>query len=152
MQIVGNYLIGSLPEWEAILRLVLALFAGYFIGVERETHRKPAGIRTYGLVCLGSCLFTLLSFLGPTLDPKRIAAAIITGVGFLGAGTIWKYGTRVRGLTTAAGLWVAAAIGMTFGYGYYLLATVPIILTILSFYGVGLLEERVRRDIKRRRK
>jgi putative Mg2+ transporter-C (MgtC) family protein len=101
------------------IRLVLALLAGGIVGIERERHDRPAGLRTHILVCLGSTLITLISIdmAGESADRTRIAAQIVTGIGFLGAGTIFRAEGGVRGLTTAAGLWVVAGIGMGIGAG-----------------------------------
>jgi putative Mg2+ transporter-C (MgtC) family protein len=127
------------------LRLLVAAIAGALIGYEREYMGKAAGLRTYALVSLGSCLFTLVSIFGvqqlpPAISPSedfnynydgsRIASTIVTGIGFLGAGSIILRGSRVEGLTTAAGLWVAAALGMAIGYGYYALTGVAVITTL----------------------
>ncbi|MFN3649048.1 MAG: MgtC/SapB family protein [Armatimonadota bacterium] len=103
------------------LRLLLSILAGALVGLERERQDRPAGLRTHILVCMGSTLFTYASLLtagadGPA-DPGRIAAQIVSGIGFLGAGTIFRSDTGVRGLTTAAGLWVVAAIGMGVALG-----------------------------------
>ncbi|MFD2169535.1 MgtC/SapB family protein [Tumebacillus lipolyticus] len=115
-----------------VVRLLIAFIAGAIMGMEREKNLKTgkfhtgAGFRTYSLVCLGSCMFALASeygfpTTGATDDPGRVAAQVVAGVGFLGAGTIIKDGRGfVRGLTTAAGLWVAAAIGLMIGAGMYL--------------------------------
>lgn len=111
-----------------VSKLLLSFLLGGVIGLERESHRRPAGLRTHILVSTGSCLITLVSVysaapIGPdavgTVDPTRIAANIITGIGFLGAGTILRDGMTVRGLTTAASLWVVAAIGLAVGFGFY---------------------------------
>ncbi|KEO83071.1 MgtC/SapB family protein [Tumebacillus flagellatus] len=116
------------------VRLIIAFIAGAIMGMERERNLKAshtgsatgAGFRTYSLVCLGSCMYALASefgfpTIGPTMDPGRVAAQVVAGVGFLGAGTIIKDKSGfVRGLTTAAGLWVAAAIGLMIGAGMYL--------------------------------
>jgi uncharacterized membrane protein YhiD involved in acid resistance len=114
-------------------RLGVSLILGGVIGIEREIHGKSAGLRTHMLVALGSALFTILSFAVPDLlhsstsDPTRIAAQVLTGVGFLGAGTILQSRGSVHGLTTAASIWLVAAIGMAAGSGFYrgaVLATV----------------------------
>src|SRR4051812_19683967 len=103
---------------ELAVRMVVAAALGAAIGLEREIHEHPAGMRTHLLVALGSAIFTELSIFGfagigaPPIDPSRVAAQIVSGIGFLGAGAILKYGTSIRGLTTAASLWTAAAIGM----------------------------------------
>ncbi len=97
---------------------------GAVIGLERARRQHAAGFRTMAMVSVGSCLFTLLggAVLGGRTDPTRIAAQVVTGIGFLGAGTILREGGGIRGLTTAATIWVVAAIGMTAGFGFYVLA------------------------------
>ena len=112
---------------ELTLRLVVALLLGAVIGWERELQRMPAGFRTHALVSLGSAIFTVVSayaFTGPLSDPTRIAAQIVSGVGFLGGGAILHYGGTVRGLTTAASLWAVAAVGMAAGAGLFVVAAV----------------------------
>jgi len=100
-----------------VLRLLLAGVLGGLIGYEREAHGRPAGLRTHILVCLGAAMFTIVSsaYSGQNADPGRVASQIVTGIGFLGAGTIIRQGSIVRGLTTAASLWTTAAIGMAVG-------------------------------------
>jgi putative Mg2+ transporter-C (MgtC) family protein len=104
--------------------------------MEREFHGHPAGIKTLGLVGVGACLFTGLGLeaFGTTTDPTRIAAQVVTGVGFLGAGAILRQGSEVHGLTTAASIWVAAAVGMSVGFGFYLPAifTTVLVLAMLT--------------------
>jgi len=113
-------------DWELELmfaaRALLATVLGALIGLERERHHSDAGIRTYAAVALGSCLFSLISGHIPDTDPSRIAANIVTGMGFLGAGVIFRAGDRTLGLTTAATLWATAAIGTAVGFGMYPLA------------------------------
>jgi putative Mg2+ transporter-C (MgtC) family protein len=113
-------------EGEVLLRLVLACILGGLIGYERQSRRKSAGLRTNILVCLGSCLIMILSqevysaVEGRTnADPARLAAQVVSGIGFLGAGTIMKEGLTVKGLTTAACLWVVAGVGLAVGAGFY---------------------------------
>jgi putative Mg2+ transporter-C (MgtC) family protein len=119
-----------------LLRLSVAGALGGAIGFERELRERGAGLRTHLVVCLGSALFTLVSayaFVGPHVDPTRIAAQIVSGIGFLGAGAIIRQGLSVRGLTTAATLWLVAAIGMAAGAGYYdaaIIATAGALLTL----------------------
>lgn len=118
-------------DWTAILQLVLALFAGTLIGAEREYRSKSAGLRTIALICFGSAVFTMLSLkLGSPINQDRFAANIITGIGFLGAGVIFKEENRVTGLTTAAIIWVSAAIGVCIGAGYYLIALASVIIVV----------------------
>jgi putative Mg2+ transporter-C (MgtC) family protein len=105
-----------------LLRIALAVAAGAIIGAEREYRSKSAGFRTIILICLGSCLFTIFSALINIAEPERIAVGIVSGIGFLGAGVIFKSDNRVTGLTTAATIWATAAIGMGMGAGYYLYA------------------------------
>lgn len=113
-------------DTQIILRLVLSVFLSGLIGLERQFHRRTAGLRTHILVCLGSCLIMLTSLYvfdiykdKVPLDPARIAAGVITGIGFLGAGTIIREREGIRGLTTAASLWVVAGIGLAVGVGFY---------------------------------
>ncbi len=112
--------------WEAVARVFLAMLLSGLIGAEREAHERPAGLRTHVLVGVGACLFMLLSLAMTELggDPGRIAAQVVTGIGFIGAGTIWMRGDVIRGLTTAASIWATAAIGMLVGAGWYTLAIV----------------------------
>jgi len=118
-------------EIELIARLVLGFVLSGIVGLEREVSLKPAGLRTHILVGLGSTLLTILSSQGfPNSDTSRIAASIVVGIGFLGAGTIIKTEQKVIGLTTAATLWIGSSIGIAAGSGHYLLA---IAVTILAF-------------------
>jgi putative Mg2+ transporter-C (MgtC) family protein len=121
-------------ELNLALRLVLGLVLGAIIGFERELHRQPAGFRTHSLVALGATLFTIVSgfgFSGIGADPTRIAAQIVTGIGFIGAGTILQYRGQIRGLTTAASLWSVAAIGMAAGAGLYIMAVTGTVLVLV---------------------
>lgn len=130
------------PTSEAILRLLLTMLLSGCIGAEREAHERPAGLRTHVLVGVGSCLFTLLSLSMAEKhgDPGRIAAQVVTGIGFIGAGTIWLRGDVIRGLTTAASIWTTAAIGMVVGAGYYLLGTVATLMVLTALIGLRLVE------------
>lgn len=126
--------------WEACLRLVIAAFCGGIIGWDRESEGRAAGLRTYMMVALGAAGFTLVAMelmsaidnqdSPPGADPAKIIAAIVGGIGFLGAGAIIQSGGKVKGLTTAAGLWVIAAVGMAAGAGYYIAAGA---VTVLAF-------------------
>ena len=120
-------------ELTLLIPLAIAALFGSLIGIERELRHKPAGIGTNILICAGACLFALLSSRVDPGSPSRIASNILTGVGFIGAGLILKEtdGT-VRGLTTAAGIWMAAAIGMAIGYEYYIIAAAGTVLAIFS--------------------
>ena len=114
---------------ETLTSLILAVVLGAIVGIQREKAHRPAGLRTHMLVCLGSCLFTIIS-VSFSLDPTRIASGIVAGIGFIGAGTIWAEKDKVKGITTAASLWSTAAIGLTVGIGDFPLA---ITVTIIVF-------------------
>ena len=124
-----------ITTFEIILRLVISVVLGGLIGWQRGRTKHPAGIRTYGLVSLGSAAFAMLSAfgfgVGDNVDTSRIASQILVGVGFIGAGIILHRGTSVMGLTTAAALWVAAAIGMAVGAGQYVIAVAVSLLTFI---------------------
>ena len=139
---------------EFLLRILVAALLGGFIGLERDIHGRAAGLRTHLLVSLGSALFMVMSELVAThavtltnqglarmfSDPGRIAAQIVTGIGFLGAGTIIKEGLTIRGLTTAACLWLVAAVGMAAGGGYLLIAISTTFIALTSLIGLHYLE------------
>lgn len=135
----------SAENFEILVRILTASLLGGLVGLERDKHGRAAGLRTHLLVSLGAAVFTVISLEmsrysgqgGPTADPGRIAAQIVTGIGFLGAGVILKAGTNVRGLTTAACLWTAAAIGMAAGAGFYLIAGVT---TLVALAGLIVLK------------
>jgi putative Mg2+ transporter-C (MgtC) family protein len=116
-----------------VLQVVLALILSSILGWQRQQRGKWAGIRTYALVGGGAALFTILSINAFGFDSARVASNIVTGIGFLGAGTILHKADRVEGLTTAAGLWMVAAIGMAVGVEYYILATAVSLLALLIF-------------------
>lgn len=129
--------------YEIIFKLTLAGVLGGLIGLERESLSRPAGLRTYTLVCIGSALAMIVSidmyaqyYQTVNADPGRIAAQVISGIGFLGAGTIMREGASVQGLTTAAGLWVVACIGLAVGSGLYIpaIATTVLILFVLIYF------------------
>jgi putative Mg2+ transporter-C (MgtC) family protein len=143
----------DLSTTEALLRLLLAATLGGAIGLERELRDHEAGFRTHLIVALGACVFTLVSAYawtdwtfsrasGTVFDPTRIAAQIVTGIGFLGAGAIIVRGVNVRGLTTAATLWVVAAIGMAVGTGYYIVSVGASALVLVSLGPLKLLSAR----------
>ena len=151
--------IPSLPGWDAFLRLLVAGLLGAAIGFERELRDREAGIRTHLLVSLGSALFTIVSAYGfheflvsggnvVRADPSRIAAQIVTGIGFLGAGAIIREGLSVRGLTTAATLWVVAAIGMACGAGYYWPAAAAAVLSVFALWPLRIWAYRLIERIK----
>ena len=124
-----------LPELEIVLRLLLAVALGAVIGFQRERAKKAAGLRTHILISLGAALFTIVSVFGfpGTVDVSRVAAGVVTGIGFIGAGVV-IHGTRgehVVGLTTAASIWITAAVGLAAGAGIYIVAIAAAILTLL---------------------
>lgn len=110
-----------ISDTEIFIRLGMSLMLALILGIEREYKQQPAGIRTHILICVGSCLLMILSIIVPELyhstnnDPARIAAQVVSGIGFLGAGAIMRNGLTTKGLTTAANIWVTAAIGLTVG-------------------------------------
>lgn len=128
-------------ETEAILRLLSAVLVGLLVGTEREYRNKSAGVRTMTLICVGSALFTLLSAHFEEARSGRIAANIVTGIGFLGAGVIYKSDERVQGLTTAAVIWVTASLGMAIGDGYIGLGLFAAVLVLLVLVGFEVLEK-----------
>jgi putative Mg2+ transporter-C (MgtC) family protein len=149
----------TLGGWHVLLRLCVAAGLGAVVGFEREIRDREAGIRTHLLVSLGSGLFTIVSAYGfhefltagsnvIRADPTRIAAQIVTGIGFLGAGAIIREGLSVRGLTTAGSLWVVAAIGMASGAGYYWAAVVTTLLTIFALGPLRVLSHKVIERLK----
>jgi putative Mg2+ transporter-C (MgtC) family protein len=145
-----------MSEWEGLLRLLVAAAVGGAIGFERETVDKGAGLRTYMLVSVGAATFTTLSMLivdqfgegasNVRVDPARIPSYIISGIGFIGGGIIFRDATRVKGVTTAAGVWVAAAIGTAAGAGYYIMAIGCTVLTLAILFALRRLQ--IMLDIK----
>ena len=115
---------------EVIIRLFLAILAGGLIGLEREVVHKPAGVRTHMLVSLGSALFVLLTMEKFPNEIARIIAGVATGIGFLGAGTIFKAKSEVHGLTTAASIWAVSAVGMAVGLGDYFMTIIAVVLIL----------------------
>lgn len=147
-------------DWELALRLLTAAALGGLIGFEREIRDQPAGFRTHILVAVGSCLFAIISaygfdaFLGfrpqeIRFDPSRIAAQIVTGIGFLGAGAIIRYGMTVRGLTTAASLWIVAAIGLAVAVGQWAMAATATAITLVALWALRRIRPRLTRGLKR---
>lgn len=137
----------------ATFRLFLAFFAGMLIGIEREAHSQPAGMRTHILITIGSALAMLLSIFIPQTyigfqngDPARIAAQVVSGIGFLGAGAILKFGVNVRGLTTAASVWAMAMIGLAIGAGMFMVSLVALIIILFSLSVMDTFEKHLFRN------
>lgn len=127
-------------ETEHVLKVLFAFLAGALLGIEREYRSKPAGFRTMILIAVGSCLFSMLSITFEA-NADRIASNIVTGIGFIGAGVIFKEGLNVRGITSAATIWMAAAIGMCIGFGHYILAAIVVALVLATLIVLTRLEE-----------
>jgi len=153
----GNSYMGSY-ELSLLIKLAMAALAGGLVGLERETHGRPAGMRTNLLVAVGACTMMIISEAftlkygvdgGDTLlrlDPSRTAAQIVTGIGFLGAGVIVKEGATVRGLTTAASLWAVAGLGMAFGMGYFVLGWLSTVFIVGSLLFIKKLDPYIKKD------
>lgn len=136
-----------ITEIDIVLRLCLAFAAGGILGLERSSRRQVAGLRTHILIAVGaSCLMMLSIWLPQQMnsgDPGRIAAQVVSGMGFLGAGAIIRLGNNIRGLTTAASLWLVAAIGMTIGAGMYIAALTAVILAIITLMVLNKVERKI---------
>ena len=150
-----------IADSDILVRILFSIILGSVIGLERELTNKSAGLRTQIMVCLGSCLFTILSIYGfstavtlyPLGDPSRVAAQIITGIGFIGAGTVLRQGLTVTGLTTASTLWIVAAIGMACGCGKISVAVVSTILAVAILVLIRIFELKIMpRNMKHMRK
>lgn len=141
-----------------ISRLLFAVLAGFLIGLERERHNQPAGLRTHMVLALGACTIMILSIYVPVeymhkvtnADPGRMAAQVISGIGFLGAGAILRYGFNVKGLTTAASIWTVSGIGLVFGAGFYFLGGVSTVILLVILHLFDRLEDRLvaKRDLR----
>ncbi len=131
-----------------LVKLAVSVLLGGLIGLEREVRLKSAGLRTMIFISLGATVFTMVSIkIGGDKDPARIAASIVTGVGFLGAGVILRQEGRVRGLTTAAAIWITAALGMAVGAGYHVLAASATLVSLLVLTGFIFLEKLLKRKL-----
>jgi putative Mg2+ transporter-C (MgtC) family protein len=128
-----------------LLRCGVAAVCGGIIGIERELRNKPAGFRTNILICLGAAIYMSVGLLVPSndVDPTRIAAQVVTGIGFLGAGCIIQAGDHVRGLTSAATIWVVASIGIVAGAGYPVLATIATVIVVITLAALRRVEKRL---------
>lgn len=137
-------------QFEALLRVVLAGVAAGILGLEREAQDKPAGTRTFAVVGIGAAVFTLGAIQTFGDEASRVVGQVITGVGFLGAGTIIQVKDRVEGLTTAAGIWAVSAVGLAFGAGLYVLAIGTTVILLIAFAVIGrLVPASVKRDAPR---
>ncbi|MCL2175710.1 MAG: MgtC/SapB family protein [Treponema sp.] len=146
-------MLNPITEIDIVIRLSLAFAAGAIIGFERSSRRQVAGLRTHILISVGAACLMLLSIWLPQhffngSDPGRIAAQVVTGMGFLGAGAIIKLGNDVKGLTTAASLWVIAAVGMTIGAGMYLAALITEVIALLTLVLLNKIERKIFPDIR----
>lgn len=132
----------------ALLRLLLSFVAGSFVGWDRERRLQPAGLRTHILICMGATLVMLISIFIPQTfqdfqngDPGRIAAQAVSGIGFLGAGAILKFGVNIKGLTTAASIWITAALGLSIGTGMYIVALIAVVIILFVLRALDLFEK-----------
>lgn len=139
----------AVSDWDLLMRLTIAVLLGLLVGAERSRVGKRAGMRTYALVSLGSCLFIIISGVVSfqyaetfVFDPLRVASQLVVGIGFLGAGVIFVQRSVLTGLTTAAGLWVVAGVGAAVGYGLYVIAAYVTLLTLVVFEALWYVEER----------
>ncbi len=142
---------------QLILKIILAVCLSGFLGIERELHQKGAGLRTHILIAVGSTLITLTSLYlfeiykyQTTFDPTRMITGVVTGIGFLCGGTIIRAGSQVRGLTTAATLWIVSCIGIAVGAGHYIAAIMVTVVVFLVLTAVGPVEKKLRRKIKQK--
>jgi putative Mg2+ transporter-C (MgtC) family protein len=139
-----------ITEWQIAIRLVAAAVLGGLVGIERERHNQPAGLRTHVILSIGSALAMTVSIdmamqfqpMVPNGDPARLAAQVVSGIGFLGAGAIFRYGTSVKGLTTATSLWTVAIVGLAVGAGHFFSAIVATTLLLLTLATLGMLEKK----------
>lgn len=147
-----------ISEWQIILRVLLGAVLGAAVGIERERNAQPAGLRTHMILVIGATLAMVLSvnlgYLyarpGTPSDPARLAAQVISGIGFLGAGAILRYGFTVKGLTTATSLWTMAIVGLTVGAGYYLIGVITTLLILVVLALLNVIENRfVRTSVSR---
>ncbi len=137
----------TLSTSQIVLRLLLAAGIGALLGLEREMRRKSAGFRTNILIALGACVFTIVGMSFPSGDPSRVTAQIVTGIGFLGAGAIMHSGNTVHGMTTAAMIWVNAALGAAVGLGHFRLALIASGLTLGVLLILAPLERTIERSL-----
>lgn len=151
MQKINELLLDPAFQEITITRLLIALAAGSILGLEREFQRKAAGIRTIALICVSSALFTILSVeIGGPSTGDRIASNILTGVGFIGAGVIFRGGFTIDGITTATVIWISSAIGMAIGVGEYKLAWAAVGISLLVLWGLTFVEKFIMKERERK--
>ena len=151
MEYLNQILMSNEITWEtALVRFLISFFLGALIGFERETHNQPAGLRTHILISIGSTMVMLISIFIPQTftefqngDPGRIAAQVVSGIGFLGAGAILKFGANVKGLTTAASIWAMAAIGLGVGAGMYTVSLIGVAVVLFALTAMNLFEKKL---------
>jgi len=141
-----------ISNFDILLNLLVAVCLGGLLGLERTFAGKIAGMRTYALVSMGSALFVIISVMADTLyfgavnaDPLRMVSQIIVGIGFIGAGLVWHRSSKITGVTTAAGLWISAGVGMASGFGFFALAGMVTILSLLVFTLMWYFEKKMKR-------
>ncbi|MDI6782211.1 MAG: MgtC/SapB family protein [bacterium] len=136
-----------MSDTDILTRLILATLLGGLVGMERQIHHKPAGLRTHILVCIGACMCMMIGLsinkeFGGGIDPSRIAAQVVSGIGFLGAGTIMVTKASVKGLTTAASIWATSALGLAIGNGMFFAASVAAVIMVTVLLVFEFIEER----------
>lgn len=149
MEYLEQLLLSDEITWQtALVRFLFSFFLGTLVGVERETHNQPAGLRTHILISIGSTMVMLISIFIPQTftdfqngDPGRIAAQVVSGIGFLGAGAILKFGANVKGLTTAASIWAMAAVGLAVGAGMYMVSLIGVVIILFALTAMDLFEK-----------
>lgn len=159
MEYLNQILMSDEITWEtALSRFLISFFVGALIGFERETHNQPAGLRTHILISIGSTMVMLISIFIPQTftefqngDPGRIAAQVVSGIGFLGAGAILKFGANVKGLTTAASIWAMAAIGLGVGAGMYTVSLIGVAVVLFALTAMNLFEKLIFKERTLRR-
>lgn len=154
MHITGSGIVENMFDYNVLLRIATAIGCGFLLGLERELTNKYAGLRTHILVCLGACIFTIISVYGfPTVltndeanglrDTGRVAAQVVSGIGFIGAGAVLRNGPMIFGLTTAATLWIAAAIGMACGAGLFYIGAATAVCSVAVLTLIRVFEKRI---------
>ena len=151
MESFNELLASTEITWQtALVRILFSFIIGAIVGVERETHNQPAGLRTHILISIGATMVMLISIYIPQTftnflngDPGRIAAQVVSGIGFLGAGAILRFGANVKGLTTAASIWAMAAIGLAIGAGMYLISFIGVVVILFALTIMNVFEKRI---------